>query len=67
MRIKALREEKKLTQKQLSILSGVSQGKISEYESEKVVPRVDIALKLAKALETTVEAMMGESPIERAG
>lgn len=67
MRIKELRQAMNYTQKRLSDLTGVSQGKISEYEAEKVIPRVDVALKLAKALGTTVEDMMGNPPVERAG
>lgn len=67
MRMKELREAQNYTQKQLSVLSGVSQGKICEYETEKVMPRVDTALKIARALGVSVEELMGVSPAERAG
>lgn len=58
MWIRAIRKEKKMTQKQLALLAEVSQGKISEYESGKVIPRIDTGFKIASALECTMEELL---------
>lgn len=67
MELRALRKAKKLTQKKLSVLADVSQGKICEYEAGKVLPRVDTAIKLAKALGCTLDELMGSGVSEKAG
>lgn len=48
--VKALREEKAISQRALSIQSGVSQPRISQYESNKEVPTPETCLKLASVL-----------------
>ena len=55
-----LREERarrNLTQAQLAELVGVSRKTINTVENGIFVPSTMLALKLAKALETTVEAL----------
>lgn len=58
MKLKALRISKNLTQSALSELADVSQSKICEYESGKVIPRVDAVMKLARALQCTLDELM---------
>lgn len=67
MRIKELRKEKGFTQKELSDRSNVSQGKICEYETGKVLPRIDTALKLATALGCTLDQLMESELSDKAG
>lgn len=58
--IKEERQKAGLTQTELSSLSGVAQGKISEYEAGTSLPRVDSALKIAKALNKKVDDLLEE-------
>lgn len=48
--IKALRETYGLSQRALSIASGVSQPRISQYEAGKEIPTPETCLKLSKVL-----------------
>ncbi|QHJ80185.1 MAG: Cro/C1-type helix-turn-helix domain protein [Bacteriophage sp.] len=48
--VKALREAKGLSQRALSIQSGVGQPRISQYEAEKEIPTPETCLKLATVL-----------------
>lgn len=50
-RIKALRLERGLTQKELGDRCGMADSAIRKYESGKVVPGYDSLFKIAKALE----------------
>lgn len=59
MKLKDIRKAKHLTQKQLSLLCSVSQGKICEYEQGKSLPRLDTASKLAAALDCTLDELAG--------
>lgn len=54
-RLRALRKEKGLTQKELGEKIGVGRTTISEYESGKIVPRQDGLIKLAEELNVTVD------------
>lgn len=49
------REEKKITQKELSILSGVPQKTISRLENGKDLPKFSTLFKLLKALGLKME------------
>lgn len=60
-RLKALREEKGLTQAQLSQSSGICSRMIQKYECGAGKPRIDAAEKLAAALGTSVSELLGES------
>ena len=59
MELKLIRKDRGYTQKKLSELSGVSQGKISEYENGMTTPRIDAAAKLASALGITLDELVG--------
>lgn len=59
-RLKTLREGKKLTQAQLSNLTGISSRMIQKYEYGISRPRFDAAEKLAAALDMSVSELLGE-------
>lgn len=58
-RLRMLRKEKGLTQKQLGEMIGVGRTTISEYENGKIVPRQDGLIKLAEILHTSVDFLAG--------
>lgn len=62
-RLKELRKEKELTQKELAEKLGVGRTTISEYESGKIVPRQDGLVKLAEILDVTVDYLTGNHEI----
>jgi len=58
-RIKALRDEKQMSQTALARKAGVSQPVISDYENDYVTQhRMHILLKVARALETTPDYLI---------
>ena len=57
--IKERRVELGLSQEQLAQLARIGQSTISEIEAGKHNPTVDVALKIARALEKTVEELFG--------
>ena len=60
-RIRKLREEKKMTQLRLGMAIGASQETISGYEIDKAVPPADMLIKLADALSTSVDYLLGRT------
>ena len=58
-RLKELREENNMTQEQLAKVSGVSSRTIQRYECGTSRPRLDAAEKLAKALNISVDQLLG--------
>ena len=56
-RLREERARRNLTQAQLAALVGVSRKTINTVENGVFVPSTVLALRLAKALETTVEAL----------
>lgn len=59
--IKNLRNEHKITQKELSQLIGVTQSAIARYEIGENEPSIDVLIKLAKALNVTTDELLGLS------
>ena len=55
---KEARQRAGLTQAELAKRSGVSQGKISEYETGTSLPRIDSAFKIANALNEKIEDLI---------
>ena len=53
-RIKRLREKKKLSMAELATRSGVSQGQISNYESDKQLPGLKTAVGIAGTLKVSL-------------
>lgn len=60
-RLKKYREEKGLTQAQLSELAGITTRQIQNYEGGKARPRLDAAEKIAKALSITTDELLGNA------
>lgn len=60
-RLKKYREEKGLTQAQLSELAGITTRQIQNYEGGKARPRLDAAEKIAKALNITTDELLGKA------
>ncbi len=58
-RIKELRNEKKLQQKELAEKIGVKQNSISRYESGIFVPSMEVLVHLAQVLDTTTDYLLG--------
>ncbi len=56
-RVREFREKKKLTQTELANATQVSRQTIYSIETRMVIPTVDIAIELAKALATPVEKL----------
>ena len=59
-RLKGLREKNDMTQEQLAKVSGVSPRTIQRYECGTSRPRLDAAEKLAKALNISVDQLLGD-------
>lgn len=59
MELKAAREKSGKTQAQVAKEAGVAERAYQSYEYDKVEPRVRTAIRIAQALETTVEALFG--------
>lgn len=60
-RLKEFREKNSLTQVQLSVLTGISARMIQKYEAGTARPRLDVAEKLAKALNISTDELLGNS------
>ena len=63
-KLKQLRTEKKLSIAELSKLSDVSTGLISQIERDLVVPSVTSLWRLAQALDTNINYFFHEEPHE---
>ncbi len=61
LQIRTLRKEKGLTLEELAKMSGVSRVAINRYELGDRVPNVTIAVKLAKALDCTVDDLLTDT------
>jgi putative molybdopterin biosynthesis protein len=59
-RVRARRDELKLPQQDLAASAGISRQALGAIESGRSAPSVDVALRIASALGTTVEALFGE-------
>ena len=55
--LKVRRAERNLTQADLAELSGTTRKSINAIEMERMVPSTLLALKLARALDTSVEQL----------
>lgn len=54
-KVKDYRRRLGITQKTLAETSQIGQATISEIENQKYIPRADTAIRIARALNTTVE------------
>lgn len=58
-RLKAERDKAQLTQKEIAIKVGISERQYQYYERGARIPNAITAIKIAKALNTTVEMLYG--------
>ena len=58
-RLRDLREDKDLTQKELSAMIGLTPKMISFYENAQRTPPVDVLIKLAKIFNISVDYLIG--------
>lgn len=63
-RLKECREAKNLSQAAFAANIGVHKSLIGKYERDEVKPSIDIALKIAEELDTTIGYLIGESSDE---
>ena len=63
-RIKDLRIEKGLKQKELALEANIAQKNLSTYENELNIPPSDILKKIADALGVTSDSLLGSSSSE---
>ena len=61
MAIKRMRKRRLMTTSELSLKSGVSRVSICRYETGKREPKLSDALRIAKALDCSVEELMEET------
>ena len=60
-RLRALREEKKITQEQLGAIINLSKANISKYESGDVEPNNETLQKLADLFDVSTDYLFGRS------
>ena len=60
--LKTVMDERNMTQTQLAALTGIAKSGISQYLSGKTTPKNAVLQKLADALETSVDFLMGDNP-----
>src|SRR6266511_2022390 len=65
-RLKAFREMRGLTQGELGAKAGMAAASISHFETGQRVPSLDSVVKLADALEVSVDALLGRASMEKA-
>ncbi len=63
-RIKDIRKQKGLSQKELADLCGVHQTAVSQWEKGRTTPDITSLKKLAKALGVSVELLLGVEPVQ---
>lgn len=62
--LKALRELRKLTQSELGNRAGMGAASVSHFETGQRAPSLDSLVKLADALDVTVDTLLGRAPVE---
>jgi transcriptional regulator with XRE-family HTH domain len=65
-RLRAFREMRGLTQGDLGTKAGMAAASVSHFETGQRVPSLDSLVKLADALEVSVDALLGRAPEEKA-
>src|SRR5438552_18824772 len=62
--LRALREMRGLTQAEMGARAGIAPASISHFETGQRVPALDSLVKLADALEVSVDTLLGRAPVE---
>lgn len=60
-RIKELRQEKNLTQRQLAKIANTTPTSVSAYEKGQKTPSIEVLCNIANALETSVDWLCGNT------
>ncbi len=60
-KVVVLMKQKGINQKQLSKLSGISESSLSRYIRGEIMPRMDIIVNVAKALQVETEFFLDEN------
>lgn len=63
-KLKAARENSKLSRKQVSELIGVSESMIGHYETGERQPSLSVLVKLAKQYKTSTDYLLGNNVID---
>lgn len=63
-RLKTLRKEKKLTQKELAEQIGIKQNSYSDWETGKNEPSLENLIKLADLLEVSIDWLFGREQMK---
>ena len=63
-RLSQIRKEKKLSQGQLAKMVGIHANVLGRYERGEARPFVEMAAKLAKALEVSLDYLVGNSDLK---
>ena len=63
-RINSLRKQKKLSQAALGKLIGTSGDVIGRYERGDMIPSIEVVLKIANALEASLDYLVGQTSLE---
>ena len=65
--LKALREKKNLTQKQMSEILEVSKSNISKYENESIEPNIETLMRYANYFNVSIDFLLGREDAEGHG
>ena len=63
-RLLAVRKNRKISQDKLAKAIGVHSPVIGRYERDEVKPSIEVAVKLAKALQVSLDFLVGNSDLE---
>lgn len=63
-RLAAIRKERQLSQSDLGTKVGLHTNAIGRYERGEAIPSVDVAAKLAKALDVSLDYLIGLTNLE---
>ena len=63
--LKELREKAGMSQKALAEKIGVSQQSINKYENHNIEPDIETMIRIANCFDTSVDYMIGRTPIRR--
>lgn len=58
-RIRMLMDQQGLSQKELAKLSNITEASLSKYLSGERTPRIDILLNIARALDVSIDLLLG--------
>jgi transcriptional regulator with XRE-family HTH domain len=64
VRLVSLRKEKKISQGELAEKVGIHNNVLGRYERGEATPSVDMAAKLAEALEVSLDYLAGKTDVE---